>query len=123
MLSASMEDYLEIIYNLTQIHGIARIRDIAAGKQVSMASASEAMKRLSDRGLVNHDKYNYITLTDHGNQKAKEVSDVHALLSNFFTHILHISPEIAEKDACAIEHHISKESINAIKTLLHQQNC
>lgn len=113
-LSASQEDYLEAIYQIAGDRGIARVRDIAAQKNVSMASVNGAVKRLEQRDLVRHGRYDYVELTQAGKRRASMIADRHALLKKFLTDVLHVNEKTADADACAIEHCVSESTVERI---------
>jgi DtxR family Mn-dependent transcriptional regulator len=101
-----MEDYLEAIYHLEQERRIARVRDIANRLGVKMSSVSSALKILGSRGLIQYDPHQFITLTDRGIKKAEEIVRKHEVLKRFLAGVLQIDPEVAEDNACRIEHHL-----------------
>ena len=73
------------------------------------------MKNLRENGYIDVDKDGYITLLNDGQKIAEEIYERHTLLSEWLT-TLGVSPEIAAEDACRIEHVISAESFEAIKS-------
>lgn len=103
-LSASLEDYIEAIYNIIIEKQVARGKDIANMLDVTGASVTEALRSLSQKGLVNYAPYEAITLTEIGRQVAKGVVHRHNALKQFFIKILDIPEEVAELGACKIEH-------------------
>jgi DtxR family Mn-dependent transcriptional regulator len=113
-LSVSMENYLEAVYELSDKDSGARITDIASRLQVSKASASNAMSVLAEKGLITNKRYQLVTLTPAGMKLAKLTSQKHAIIQKYFTDILSIDPQIADTDACAIEHVISNDSVYAM---------
>ena len=115
-LSESLEDYLETILILSSKseHAFARVRDIASARSVSAASVSSALKRLSDMGLVNYVQREYITLTPKGKDAANRVYARHRILTRLFHEILQLPLEIAEKDACSMEHSLSQQSMDRL---------
>ncbi|MBT3182675.1 MAG: metal-dependent transcriptional regulator [Deltaproteobacteria bacterium] len=117
-LSASQEDYLEAIYEIAGDNGVARVRDIAKHQNVSMASVNGAMKRLVKYELINHGRYDYIELTDKGKKRAAKVAKCHALLKKFLVDVLGVDKNTADKDACAIEHHLSEITVKKLITFL-----
>ena len=121
-LSASQEDYLEAIYEVAGDKGVARVRDIAAHQNVSMASVNGAMKRLAKQELINHGRYDYIELTKEGKKRATKIANRHALLKKFLVDFLKVGIPTAEKDACAIEHHLSEETIGKLSKLVKKNN-
>ncbi len=115
-LSESLEDYLEIILQLQQEKRVARVRDIAARKKVSNASVSNALSRLARDGYVLHEAHEFVELTDRGAELARRVLRRHEFLERFLHDVLLVSPECAEADACAIEHHVSAETLERLAT-------
>lgn len=109
-LSENMEDYLEVIHALAGDKGVARVGEIAEKMEVKSPSVNAALKSLADRQLVNHEKYGYVTLTKEGQKRAAAVQEKHDILYRFLTEFLMLSPEVAQKEACSIEHAISKET-------------
>ena len=110
-LSESLEDYIEIIYNLIKDQKVARVRDIAKAKDVKMSSVVSALKRLDQEGLVNHEAHEFIELTDAGIDLAKRITRRHNFLTRFLIDVLQVNPEIAESDACSMEHTLSLETM------------
>ena len=113
-LSASLEDYLETILVLSQENKVVRVRDIARNLGVSMSSVNGALKRLVEQKLVQHERYEFVDLTHKGEQLAKKVLDRHNVLTHLLHDILHVELDTAEKDACAIEHYLSQQTIDHI---------
>jgi DtxR family Mn-dependent transcriptional regulator len=113
-LSASLEDYLEVIFHLEQSNRVARAKDIADQMSVQRASVTGALKALAGRGLINYSPYSFITLTQAGRDIAREIIHRHDALKEFFITALHLAPEQAEANACRIEHAIDPEAIDRI---------
>lgn len=111
-LSASLEDYLEIIYNGIESNCTVRAVDIAKELNVSRASVTEALNKLSAKGLINYGRYQTITITDMGRKLAQDVVNRHSSLSSFFSDVLGAGEVVAEQDACRIEHIISAELLD-----------
>ena len=109
----SAEDYLEKILMLQEDKGYVRSVDIATGLSVSKPSVSVAMKHLREDGYIIMDKDNYITLTDTGMEIARRIYDRHKALTEILIRI-GVSPEVAQQDACKVEHDISAETYEAI---------
>lgn len=113
-----MENYLEAIYRLSVGGKGARVSDIAEALGVTKASTNSAMSTLSEKGLVVREKYREIFLTPSGLELAEFTSRKHEVIQKFFTEVLKIDPDIADTDACAIEHVISNDSIYAMQKFL-----
>ena len=103
-LSASLEDYIEAIYNIISEKQVARGKEIGALLNVSGASVTEALRSLSKKGLINYAPYEAITLTDIGREVAEDVVHRHNALKQFFVKVLNIPEEVAETGACQVEH-------------------
>ena len=113
-LSSSMEDYLEAIAVLKQKNKVARVRDISNLLNVETPSVTSALGKLSREGLVIHERYGYVDLTDKGQELAENVQKRHEILLKFLTGILNIDQATAAEDACKMEHAISPETFKRI---------
>jgi DtxR family Mn-dependent transcriptional regulator len=112
--SASMEDYLEAIANLGEGRKVVRVKQISEMLGVKMPSVTSALKKLSERELVEHERYGHIELTPEGDKVARDVIYRHDALTRFFAEALGIKRETAEEDACKIEHVISPLSMERL---------
>jgi DtxR family Mn-dependent transcriptional regulator len=117
-LSASLEDYLEAIFNLAAEFKVARSRDIAVVLGVSKASVTGALRLLKEKGLVNYKPYNYITLTETGRTAAAEVVRKHNVLKSFFSDVLGIDKDTAQQAACKAEHALGPKIISRIRQVM-----
>jgi DtxR family Mn-dependent transcriptional regulator len=113
----SQEDYLEAVLNLSEASK-ARIGDIAASVGVGKSSASLAVKALCEKGLLEHDSYGAVELTPEGRKLAEMVRRNHRAIMKFLVDQLRLPPEIAEKDACAMEHVVSPELVDRFAKFL-----
>jgi len=113
-LSAATEDYLEAILSLAGDGGVARVRDIAKSVGVTPSTVSTTLRKLSEKGLVNYEPYQVVTLTSAGSQVAERISRRHELLSSFLRQVLGVSDEAAEADACRLEHGLSPETVDRL---------
>lgn len=105
MILKTIEDYLEAIYKLIKKKGYARTIDIAASLNVRSPSVTEMVQKLDRDGFVVYEKHRGIILTEKGEELAKSVIKRHDILVEFLK-ILGIEEEIAESDACSIEHYL-----------------
>ena len=112
--TASMEDYLEAIALLSERKKVVRVNELSKALGVKMPSITSALKKLSELGLVEHERYGYVTLTEEGNKIAADVIQRHEILSHFLTDILNIDLEVAEEDACKMEHSLSQKSLERL---------
>ncbi|MBD3379624.1 MAG: metal-dependent transcriptional regulator [Candidatus Omnitrophica bacterium] len=106
-LTSSMEDYLEAISVLGEEKGIVRVRDIGKVMKVKAPSVTGALKILSSKGLILHERYGYVDLTEEGKEMAGRIRKRHDTLIEFLTQVLGVDEKTAETDACRIEHAIS----------------
>jgi DtxR family transcriptional regulator, Mn-dependent transcriptional regulator len=113
-ISESLEDYLEIIFLLCREKQVARVKDIALRKQVSMGSVVPALKRLQREGLIEYESRAHVSLTQEGEELALNVISRHEFVANFLVSVLGVPAEAAEKDACSFEHHMSSETFSKI---------
>ncbi|PIV20081.1 MAG: DtxR family transcriptional regulator [Deltaproteobacteria bacterium CG03_land_8_20_14_0_80_45_14] len=117
-LTPSLEDYLEAIWTISLREKVARVKDIAKCLAVTTPSVVSALNVLLEKNLIKHESYGYIELTDQGALKAKEVDEHHKLLFTLLNEIFGINAGIASKDACKIEHHLSKETVKRIEQFI-----
>jgi len=105
----SGEDYLETILLLQNKNGLVRSIDIANELGYTKASISRAMSILKDAEYIVIGEKGNILLTDKGLQKANEVLDRHEVIVEFLVKTLGVDTELADQNACRIEHVISQE--------------
>lgn len=110
MLSDVMEDYLKGIYEL-QRHSDDRIStsEIADHLDVTQPTVSSMIEKLADRGLLDYQKYEGVTLTDEGETIAIEVIRHHRLLESYLTEHLDYDFSEVHDEADRLEHHISEK--------------
>lgn len=113
-LYESSEDYLESILILQKRNGSVRSIDIVDDLEFSKPSVSVAMKKLRENGYIEVDKKGYITLTEKGLKVAEKTYERHVLLTDLFVS-LGVDKDVAENDACHVEHNLSDETFEAIK--------
>ena len=113
---------METILLLHQQTGFVRSVDIANKLDYTKPSVSRAMSILKKNGFISMDRSGQILLTEKGLQKASEIYERHCLITNFLERVLSVSPEIAEQDACRIEHIISQETVDKIKALMNERD-
>lgn len=118
-LYESGEMYLESILVLTKQGKNIRAIDLCEYMGYSKPSVSRALGILKKSGHVEVDANGHLSLTNEGLIVAEKIYERHKILTEFLVSI-GVSPEIASDDACKIEHHISDESLNAIKKALEK---
>ena len=107
-LTASLEDYLEAIFQIVEDKQAVRAKDIGERLEVGRSSVTGALHALADRELINYAPYDVITLTDSGRAMAEEIVRRHEVLRDFFVKVLSVAPGEAEEAACKMEHAISE---------------
>lgn len=112
-LTSSVEDYLEVIYELMKERGYARSVDISEYLGVKSPSVTSMLQRLHGMGLVVYERYRGITLTERGKRLARSVEQRHLVITRFLR-ILGVSESIANSDAEGIEHHVHEATIDRI---------
>jgi len=117
-LSASLEDYLEAIFNLSGEGNGARSKDIAEALGVARSSVTGAFQVLKDKGLANYRPYGCITLTASGQAAASEVVRKHNILKSFFVRVLGVDDAIAQQAACRSEHALGTEIISRLLSFI-----
>ena len=118
-LQESGEMYLETIYTLTQTKAAVRSIDVCESMGFSKPSVSRAIGLLKSGGFVAVDENGYLSLTEQGRAVAERTVERHTLLKTFFVR-LGVEESIADADACKIEHHISDETMAALKEHLER---
>ncbi|NLT96978.1 MAG: metal-dependent transcriptional regulator [Christensenellaceae bacterium] len=114
-MSESVEMYLEAILELEARNSVVRSVDIARFLGVTKPSVNRAMTNLKNEGYILMEPYGDIVFTEKGRETAKHIHELHHVITDFLVNSLGISPELAEADACRIEHVISPEVVQAMK--------
>ena len=104
VLSEAQEDYLEAIYEIIDLKGGVRVKDIAERMHVKNSSVTVALRHLRDAGLINYEPYGVISLTGNGSDQAKRLSETHGVFRDFFIKVLGADPKAADETACRLEH-------------------
>jgi DtxR family manganese transport transcriptional regulator len=112
-------DYVELIEDLTHEFGEARAADLATRMGVSHVTVSKTLQRLVRDGFVTYRPYRSIFLTETGKELARAARERHHLLLRFLEW-LGLPPIICEQDAEGMEHHISEETLCALRARLDQ---
>ncbi len=110
------EDYVELIEDLIETQGEARLVDIADYLGVSKSTATQAVQRLQKQGFVEARPYRSIFLTDAGRALACEARRRHEILFDFLLAI-GIDEATAFADSEGMEHHVSDQTLDALKRL------
>ncbi|MEM1067316.1 MAG: manganese-binding transcriptional regulator MntR [Planctomycetota bacterium] len=111
------EDYVEAIDDIISESEVCRAMDLAKHFQVTPATVSNAVGRLARDGFVISQPYQPIALTSKGKRLAKKARDRHETVELFLKK-LGVSEEAARIDSEGIEHHVGKETLDAMKRVL-----
>ena len=116
-MTKSLEDYLEEIHVLINECGAARVRDVAGRLHVKMPSVVKAISELKKLELVSQEPYGDIRLSEKGRRLAVMILGRHTLLRAFLER-LGVSSDVADRDACLMEHILSAETLDRIRDFL-----
>ena len=121
-VSSSLEDYLEVIYEIFEEKQGVKAIEISRRLGVGRSSVTDALKTLAEKKLVNYGRYDVISLTQEGEKIAREVIVKHTVLYDFFIKVLKLSPEEANKNACRVEHVISEEAFEGFNKFMKENS-
>lgn len=117
MPTPSMEDHIEIIYQLIEEKGYARVSDIAEALSVLPSSVTKMVQKLDKDGYLIYERYRGLVLTPQGQKLGKRLVKRHDLLEQFLR-LIGVDEERIYDDVEGIEHHLSWNSINRIADLV-----
>ena len=106
-LTVAVEDYTKAIYTLEEREGSASTNDLAALLDVKPGSVSGMLRKLSSLGLVEHERYRGVRLTEKGRRVALEVIRHHRLLELFLVKNLGMTSDEVHAEAEVLEHALS----------------
>ena len=108
------EDYLELIAELLNMKGEARIVDIASKIGIAQATANKTIQRLQQQGYIKREPYRSIFLTLKGQKIASKSKKRHNIVLNFLLN-LGLDKKTASADAEGIEHHVSDKTLKKME--------
>ena len=117
-LSPSKQHYLRTIYELQAENGHVRVTDIAGRLGVGKAAVSLALRGLAERGLVRHKHYQLVALTETGVVEARRVMARFGILRQFLEKVLGVAPDLADRDACLMEHYVSPATVDRLVDMI-----
>ena len=121
-LTISAESYLDVIHELSHFCSPVRSVDVANRLNVSKVSVNKALHVLKEAGYVDQQPYGGISLTPAGVERAHLVVWRHEVVGRFLRETLGLPADIADADACRIEHVISQESFEKIRAHVREMN-
>ena len=123
-VSSEAEEYLEAIYRLEKKTGSAKTMELARQLKVVPGSVTNTIENLERRGLVIHEPYKGVKLTEKGRKLALNVLRRHRLAERLLTDILHLDWSKVHDAACRLEHAITTDIIKPLeKTLGYPKTC
>jgi Mn-dependent transcriptional regulator len=108
-LTASMEDYLEMIYRLSENNGFTRINELSSALNVQPPSATKMVQKLSEIKMLKYEKYGIIILEERGKKLGEALLNRHNTIENFLR-ILSIPEAEILNETEKIEHTISEKT-------------
>lgn len=121
-LSENLEDYLEVILDLERTKKVARGKEIAQRLNIQPGSVTGALKTLDSKGLINWEKYGYITLTEKGMSIAENITNRHSILKGFLINVLQIDTITADSTACRMEHAVDEVTMGKLVQFIEYLN-
>lgn len=117
----TIEEYIEVIYVLQKKDGRAHTVRIASEMEIKPPSVTEILHKLQGEGYIIYQTHRGAVLTPSGEKIAKKLMKKHKVIADFLE-IIGIKSELAEIDACQIEHHVSKETMNRLEKFVEFVN-
>jgi len=112
--NTTVQEYVEVIRDLTDRAQVARVKEIAEARGVKASSVSVALVNLRQLGLIAHEHYGYVSLTDEGRELGDALAQRHRIILTFLHDILGVEQEEADREACRLEHAISPATLDAL---------
>ena len=109
----TIEDYVELVYDLQKRGKRVHTNDIASALNIKPASVTEIFQKLDSEGYINYEKYSGVTLTSRGRNLAIRTKRKHQALKEFLI-LLGVDKQVAEKDACEMEHILDPTTMDII---------
>lgn len=113
MTTERVEDYLKIIDKIIEKKGYAQVKDVSRELNLSSPTVTGMFKKLTKMGYINYEKYGGATLTEEGKMLAKTTIEKHSIIHDFLQ-MIGLDEEIANHDACKIEHILTPETFDRI---------
>ncbi len=117
-VSGALESYLEQIADLQKEYGAVRTSDLADRMGCKRSSVTNALQRLSEKGLIHYQSYRPVTLTAEGEKTIAALSRYHGILADFLENILAFPEDFAQQEACRLEHRVSQSTIERMRVYI-----
>lgn len=116
-LIASMEDYLEMIYRLSEKNGFTRINELSAALNVQPPSATKMVQKLSELKLIKYEKYGVIMLEEKGRQLGERLIKRHNVIADFLG-LLGVPDVEILTETEKIEHTVSESTMKCFNDFI-----
>ncbi len=116
-ISIRVEDHLEVIHELIETKGEARVADIADHLAIARPTVTQMLQRMADDGWVRYQRYKPVRLTPRGAAHAQWMRHRHGVLVRFLR-LLGIPDERAHFETEGVEHHLPHDTVAAIEQLV-----
>lgn len=113
-LTASMEDYLEMIYRLSVSTGFTRVHELSQSLNIQPSSATKMVQHLSEMGFVKYQKYGFIMLEPKGKEVGIWLLKRHIILEEFIR-IIGVGESRILEETEKIEHMLSNDTIGCFE--------
>lgn len=117
-VTSAVEEYLETIYRLQCKHGIAKTSDIVGSLKVAVGTVTNTVERLEREGLLIHEPYKGVKLTERGLKLALRIVRRHRLSEKLLTDFIGLDWAKAHEEACRLEHGIRDDVADRLEEAL-----
>jgi DtxR family Mn-dependent transcriptional regulator len=117
-LTPSQENYLEWIHRAVEAGEVVRVRDLAAKLGVSLPSVSRGVSQLTKKGLVRHESYGIIELTDTGRAAGQAIVRRDECLTRLLVEVLGMTEKAADPEVHRLEHVLSESVLHRLEVLV-----
>jgi Mn-dependent DtxR family transcriptional regulator len=115
-LTASMEDYIEMIYRLS-VNGFTRISELSQALNIQPSSATKMVQRLAEMGYIKYEKYGFLMLEEKGKVIGAWFLKRHILIDEFLN-MIGVDKTTVLRETEKIEHTLSDETTNCIDSFV-----
>jgi DtxR family transcriptional regulator, Mn-dependent transcriptional regulator len=97
-----------------------RLTDLARAQGVRLPTARHAVDHLREGGFIQQENYGLIRLTDDGRTLGRQLCERYELTKKFLVEVLGVSEQVADREACQMEHHLDEDTLNRIAAFVTQ---